>query len=122
MDNYPVDSNALRNRGTKGVMSAIGRRRSSRRQRSCSASPYVGWIVGGGLVLLGISGLFGKSKTDRTSGGIMLGRGLPASPPYSCPGSPHFLLGAGGLALLAFGAWNIFKFVKGFATALDDAA
>ena len=37
--------------------------------------PVVGWVIGGGLVLLGISGLFGKSKTDKVTGGLMMAAG-----------------------------------------------
>ena len=111
-DNYPVDSSDLRARGAKGVMSAIGGV-GLLGVNALLSIPIVGWVVGGGLVLLGISGLFGKSKTDKTMGGIMMAAGAAGLAAILLPHFTHALLGLGGFALLAYGGWNIYKFVKG---------
>ncbi len=111
-DYYPVDPADLRARGTKGVMCAIGGV-GLLGVNAILSIPVVGWIVGGGLVLLGISGLFGKSKTDKFTGGLMMAAGAAGLATIVLPHLTHSLLGFGGFALLAFGAWNIFKFVKG---------
>ncbi len=73
-DNYPVDSSDLRGRGTKGVMSAIGGV-GLLGVNALLSIPVVGWVVGGALVILGLSGLFGKSRTDKTAGTIMVAAG-----------------------------------------------
>jgi hypothetical protein len=111
-DNYPVDSSDLRARGTKGVMSAIGGV-GLLGVNALISIPVIGWVVGGGLVLLGISGLFGKSRTDKTTGGLMMAAGGAGLAALLLPSLTHALLGLGGVALLAFGGWNIFKFIKG---------
>jgi len=111
-DYYPVDPSDLRQRGTKGVMSAIGGV-GLLGVNALLGIPVVGWIVGGGLVLLGISGLFGKSKTDKTTGSLMLAAGAAGIAALVLPGLTHGLLWLGGMALLGYGGYNIFKFVKG---------
>jgi hypothetical protein len=111
-DNYPVDSGDLRARGTKGVMSAIGGV-GLMVVSALVASPIVAGIIGGGLALLGLGGVFGKTKADRTTGGLVLAVGGIALASAFLHGPLSGLLGLGGFALLAFGAWNIFKFVKG---------
>jgi hypothetical protein len=112
MDNYPVDTNDLRGRGTRGVMSAIGGV-GVLLVSALFSSPILAGIIGGGLALLGLSGLFGKKKTDRTAGGVALivgGVGLASA---FLHGPFHALLSLGGIGLLAYGGWNIFKFVRG---------
>jgi hypothetical protein len=111
-DYYPVDSSDLRARGTKGVMSAIGGV-GLLGVNALLSIPIVGWVIGGGLVVLGISGLFGRSKTDKATGGIMMAAGAAGLAALLIPHLTHALLGLGGFALLAFGGWNIYKFVKG---------
>jgi hypothetical protein len=111
-DNYPVDSSELRQKGTKGVMAAAGGI-GLWGVNALLSVPVLGWIIGGGLVALGISGILGKTKTDRTSGAIMTAAGIAGLVSIVMPGFRSFLLGTGGFALLAYGAWNIFKFVKG---------
>jgi hypothetical protein len=111
-DNYPVDPSEIRARGTKGVMAAIGGI-GLLGVNALISIPVIGWVIGGGLVLVGISGLFGKTKTDKTTGGLMIGAGAVGLAALLLPGLTHGLLGLGGFALLAFGAWNIFKFVRG---------
>jgi hypothetical protein len=111
-DNYPVDSSDLRARGTKGVMSAIGGV-GLLTVNALLGIPVLGWIVGGALVLVGISGLFGKSRTDKASGSIMMVAGAAGLTALILPHLAHGLLWLGGVALLGYGAWNIFKFVRG---------
>jgi hypothetical protein len=112
VDNYPVDSSELRGRGTKGVLSAAGGL-GLLGVNALIHIPVVGWILGGLLVAVGISGVFGKSKTDKTSGAIMMAAGAAGLAAILLPKFTSFLLGAGGLVLLGYGAWNIYKFVKG---------
>ena len=112
MSNYPVDSSDLRSRGTKGVMSVVGGL-GLLGVNALIHIPVVGWILGGLLVAVGIGGIFGKSKTDKTSGAIMMAAGAAGLAAILLPKFTGFLLGAGGLILLGFGAWNIFKFIKG---------
>lgn len=111
-DNYPVDSNDLRGRGTKGVMSAIGGV-GLLGVNALLSIPVVGWVVGGALVILGLSGLFGKSRTDKTAGTIMVAAGAAGLAAIILPHVLHGLLWIGGIGLLGYGAYNIFKFVKG---------
>jgi len=112
MDNYPVDSKDLRARGTRGVMSAVGGV-GLFVVNGLLSIPVVGWVIGAGLVVLGISGVFGRSKTDKTAGGIMMAAGVAGLAALILPKFTHGLLFAGGLALLAYGAFNIYKFIKG---------
>jgi hypothetical protein len=112
MDNYPVDSTELRGRGTKGVMAAVGGL-GLLGVSALITAPVIGWIICGGLVFLGITGLFGKSKTDKTTGTLLVAAGIAGLAGIFLPGLTRGLLGAGAFALIGFGAWNIFKFVKG---------
>jgi hypothetical protein len=119
-DYYPVDTNELRARGTKGVMSAIGGV-ALLGVNTILHLPLLGAVISGGLVLVGLGALFGKSKTDKVVGGIALVAGAAglSSVLHAVPiigavaGFSSFIIGAGAVALLAFGGWNIFKFVKG---------
>jgi len=111
-DNYPVDSNELRNKGTKGVMAAAGGI-GLWGVNALLSVPVLGWIIGGALVVFGVSGILGKTKTDRASGALMTAAGAAGLVSIVLPGLRSFLLGTGGFALIAYGAWNIFKFVKG---------
>ncbi len=111
-DNYPVESGDLSARGTRGVMSA-GAGLGLMGFNMLLGIPVLGWIISGGLVLLGASGIFGKTKTDKVSGTIALVAGGAGVASLLLPGMTHFLLGAGGLGLLAYGGYNIFKFASG---------
>lgn len=111
-DNYPVDSSDLRSRGTKGVISAIGGA-GLLVVSALVASPIVAGIIGGALALLGLGGVFGKTKSDRTTGGIVLAVGGIALASAFLHGPLGGLLSLAGIALLGFGGWNIFKFIKG---------
>ncbi len=112
MDNYPVDSTDLRGRGTKGVMSAVGGL-GLMGVSALISIPVVGWVLCGALVFLGLGGLFGKSKTDKTSGTVMIAAGAAGLAGILLPHFTRGLLGLGAFALLAYGGWNIFKFIKG---------
>ena len=112
MDNYPVDTNDLRGRGTKGVMSAVGGV-GLLGVNALLSIPVVGWVVAGALVLVGITGIFGKSKTDKTAGSLMTVAGAAGLAALVLPHLTHSLLWLGGVGLLVYGGWNIYKFVKG---------
>jgi len=75
--------------------------------------PVVGWVIGGGLALLGVLGLGGGTKTDRTYGTVALVAGAATLLAQLHIGPLHFALGAGGIGLLAYGAFNLFKFFRG---------
>jgi hypothetical protein len=109
---YPVDSSDLRARGTKGVMSAIGGV-ALLGVSVLVSNPIGAGIVGGALALLGLSGVFSRNKSNRGTGGIVLIVGGIALASAFLHGPLGGLLWIGGLALLAVGGWNIFKFVKG---------
>jgi hypothetical protein len=111
-DNYPVDPTELRSQGTRGIMAA-GAGIGLWGVNTLLHIPVVGWIVGGGLIVLGAMGLFGKSKTDKVSGSVLLGAGALGIASIFLKGLTSFFLGVGGLALVGYGIWNIFKFVKG---------
>ncbi len=111
-DNYPMDPTDLRKQGTKGVMAAAGGV-GLWVVNGLLSIPVVGWVIGGGLVFLGITGILGKTKTDKTAGTLMMAAGAAGLAALLLPKLTHGLLWTGGLALIAYGAWNIYKFVKG---------
>ncbi|MEI6387473.1 MAG: hypothetical protein WCQ50_12605 [Spirochaetota bacterium] len=102
----------LSERGTRGFASAgagiglIG-------INALISIPVVGWAIGGGLAVLGLLGMGGKTKTDKTYGTISLVAGAAVLLAQLHIGPLGFILGAGGLGLLAYGGWNIFKFARG---------
>jgi hypothetical protein len=112
MDSYPVDSSDLRSRGTKGVLSAVGGL-GLLGVSALISIPVIGWVVCGALALFGVTGLFGKKSGDKATGTIMLVAGAAGLAGILLPHLTRGLLGAGAFALLAYGAWNIYKFVRG---------
>ncbi len=98
--------------GTKGVMSA-GAGLGLMGINALLNVPVVGWLISAALILLGASGVFGKSKTDKVSGSIALAAGAAGVASMLLPGMTRFLLGAGGLGLFAFGIYNILRFASG---------
>jgi len=111
-DNYPVDATELRESGTKGIMSVgagIGLFGVNAIIGALTHIPWVGPVIGGGLLVFGLVGLLGKSKTDKVAAGVLVGAGVAVV----MHGFVSFLLGLGGLGLLAYGGWNIVKFVRG---------
>ncbi len=111
-DNYPMDPNDLRQRGTKGVLSAIGGV-GLLGVNALIHIPVVGWVIGGALAVFGIAGLLGKNSANRAPGGVLLAAGAAGIATIFLPKLTGFLLGAGAIALLAYGAFNIVKFVRG---------
>ena len=111
-DNYPVDPTELRNQGTRGVIST-GAGVALWIVNGLLHIPYLGVILGGVLAVLGLLGLFGRSGTDRTTGVILMAAGGAGLASIILPGLSSFLFGAGGLALVGFGLFNLFKFLKG---------
>lgn len=111
-DNYPVDPNELREQGTRGIM-ATGAGIGLFGINALIHVPVLGTIIGGGLVLLGLMGLFGKSKTDKVSGGVLLAAGAAGIATIFMKGFSGFVLSAGGIALVGYGLFNVFKFIRG---------
>jgi hypothetical protein len=120
MDNYPVDSRDLSKRGTRGIMST-GAGIGLLIVNSIIHFPLVGAIIGGGLVVLGLTGLFGRTKTDKLAGTAAVVVGIAGLSTVfrhipilgAIAGFSSWIVGAGAVALLGYGIWNIYKFVKG---------
>ncbi len=111
-DYYPADTNEVRKNGMRGVLSTgagIGVLLFS----SLLNIPVLGWILSGGLVALGVLGLVGKGKSDKTTGTIMMGAGILGLASFIFKGLTGTLLGLGGFVLIGFGVFSLFKFTKG---------
>lgn len=111
-DNYPVNSDVVRKNGMHGVIST-GAGIGLILFNSLLHIPVVGWILGGGLVVLGIMGLIGKNSTDKTTGVLMMGAGVLGLLSFFLKGFTGFILGAAGIGLIGYGVFNLFKFAKG---------
>lgn len=111
-DNYPVESGDLSAKGTRGVMSA-GAGLGLMGVNALLGIPVLGWVISAGLIVLGASGILGKTKTDKVSGTIALVAGGAGVASLLLPGMTRFLLGTGGFGLFLFGLWNIFRFASG---------
>jgi hypothetical protein len=111
-DNYPVDSSDLRARGTKGVISAIGGI-GLLGVGAIAGNALLAAILGGAIAFVGLTGLFSRKKSDRSGGAIALAVGGVAVASAFLHGPLAGLLSFGGFALLVYGGWNIFKFVRG---------
>jgi hypothetical protein len=113
-DYYPVSTTELRKQGTRGVIST-GAGVGLWVVNGILHIPVVGIILGGALAILGLLGLLGRDRTDKTTGAVLLvagAAGLSSVLPFLRPIS-SFLFGVGGLALVGFGVFNLFKFIKG---------
>ncbi len=97
--------------GTRGIISA-GAGIGLLGLNALISIPVLGWVIGGGLALLGIMGIGGGTKTDRTYGTVALVAGAATILSQLHIGPLHFALGAGGLGLLAYGAFNLLKFFR----------
>jgi len=75
--------------------------------------PVVGYVIGGALVVLGIMGLIGKNRTDKSTGAVLIGAGVLGLASFLLKGITGFVLGAGGLGLIGYGIFNLFKFARG---------
>jgi hypothetical protein len=111
-DYYPVDAGEVRKNGMRGVIST-GAGVAMLLFNTLLHIPVVGWILGGGLIALGIMGLAGKARTDKTTGMILMGAGALGLGSFILKGLTSFFLGLAGVGLIAFGAFNLIKFVKG---------
>lgn len=111
-DYYPVDASEIRKNGVRGVLST-GAGVAMLLFNTLLHLPVVGWILGGGLIALGIMGLAGKAKADRTTGVILMGAGALGLGSFLLKGLTSFFLGLAGLGLIGYGAFNLVKFVKG---------
>jgi hypothetical protein len=109
MGDYPVDSTELRSKGTRGVIS-LGAGIGLLGVQAIINIPFVGLVAGGALIVLGILGLVGKTKIDKTGGMLAIAGGVAL---FALKGVASFVIGAGALGLLIYGGWNVFKFVKG---------
>ncbi len=110
-EKYPVEKKDLSDKGTKGIMSA-GAGLGLLGVNALLGVPVLGWALSAGLVLLGAIGLFGKTKTDKTSGSILAAAGAAGLATMFLPGLARGLLGVGGLGLLIYGIVNIGSFLS----------
>ncbi len=110
--NLPVDPKNLSDKGTKAVMSSaaglglLG-------VNALLGIPVVGTVISAGLLGLGAIGLFGKTKTDKTSGTVLAIAGVAGLTTLFVPGLAHSLLGIGGVGLLGYGIYHLFGFLRG---------
>lgn len=111
-DYYPADSSEVRKNGMRGVIST-GAGIGLMLFNSLLHIPVLGWVLGGGLVVLGIMGLVGKKSTDKTTGAVLIGAGILGLSSFLLKGLTGFILGTAGLGLLGFGVFNLFKFARG---------
>ena len=111
-DNYPVDATEVRKRGVQGVIST-GAGIGLMLVNSLLHLPVIGWILSGGLVILGIMGLVGKEKNDKVTGTALMVAGGLGLASIILPGLASFLLGVGGLGLVGFGIYSLVKFAQG---------
>ena len=119
-DNYPVDSSNLSKRGTRGILST-GAGAGILILNGILHFPVIGAVIGGVLVVLGISGIFSKTRTDKVAGTVALVIGaagltsvLGAIPIIgSLARFSSTVLGVGAIGLIGYGIYNIVKFVRG---------
>ncbi|MCX7774895.1 MAG: hypothetical protein WHT81_01580 [Rectinemataceae bacterium] len=111
-DNLPVDPSTLSEKGTRGVMSTIAGA-SLLAVNALLGVPVLGTLISLGLTGLGALGLFGKSKTDKVSGGVLTAAGIAGLSTLVLPGLARGLLSLGGIGLLGFGIYNLATFLIG---------
>lgn len=109
---YPVDAGEVRKNGMRGVLST-GAGVALLLFNTLLHIPVVGWIVGGGLIALGIMGFAGKARADKTTGTILMGAGVLGLGSFLLKGLTSFFLGLAGVGLIGYGAFNLVKFVRG---------
>lgn len=114
-DYYPADPTELRKQGTRGVIST-GAGLGLWVVNGLLRIPFVGAALGGVLVVLGILGLVGRNRTDRATGIVLMAAGGAGLASLILPGVSSFLFGVGGLALVGFGLFNLYKFLRGLKT------
>lgn len=111
-DNYPVDSGEVRKHGMRGVVST-GAGIGLILFNSLLHIPVLGMVLGGVLIALGVMGLIGKNRTDKTTGTVLIAAGGLGLASFLLKGLTGFILGAAGLGLIGFGVFSLFKFAKG---------
>ncbi len=121
----PVDSQReLTSRGVRGVGSAIGGiALLALKGVALWFGGVAGVVLGGIALVVGSTSLKSEAKADKTGGAIAMGAGgllvLSGLSRWHIPiisglaGFATGLVSLAGVALLGYGAWNIFKFVKG---------
>lgn len=113
-DHYPVEQKPkdLAEQGTKGVMATAGGV-GLLMVNSLLGIPVVGWVLSAGMLGLGLTGLFGKTKTDKVSGTVFTVAGVLGGASLLLPGFTRGLLGLGGVGLLIYGIANLGGFISG---------
>lgn len=111
-DYYPADPAELRRQGTRGVIST-GAGVGLWLVNGLLRVPFLGPALGGVLVLLGILGLVGRNRTDRTTGVVLMAAGGAGLASLVLPGLSSLLFWLSGLGLVGFGLYNLFKFLRG---------
>jgi hypothetical protein len=121
----PVESGKeLTSRGVRGVGSAVGGLALLLLKGLAGGlGGIVGVVLGGVALFIGSTSLKSEAKADKTGGAIAMGAGallvLSGLSRWHLPiisglaGFATGLVGLAGLGLIGYGAWNIFKFVKG---------
>lgn len=111
-DYHPVDTDTVRKNGMRGVVST-GAGIGLIVFNSLLHVPVVGVVITVALVALGVMGVVGRNRTDKASGAVLIGAGVLGLASFLLKGLTGVLLGAGGIALIGYGAFNLFKFAKG---------
>jgi len=109
-DYHPADPQVVRANGVRGVLSA-GAGVGLVLFNMLTKIPVIGYILSGGLVVIGVMGFLGKDKTDKATSSILMGAGILGLASMVVPG----LIGLAALALIGYGGYNLFKF-KGVKT------
>lgn len=121
----PVNSGKeLTSLGVRGVGSAVGGVALLVLKGIAGAfGGIVGVVLGGIALFVGASSLKSEAKADKMGGSIAMGAGallvLSGLSRWHIPlisgiaGFSSALVGLGAIGLIGYGAWNIFKFVKG---------
>ena len=110
--NYPVDPKNLSDKGTRGVMSSAAGL-GMLGVNALLGVPVVGTVISAGLLVLGATGLLGKTKTDKTSGTVLTVAGVAGLTTLFLPGLANSILSLGGIGLLGYGVYNLFSFFRG---------
>ncbi|HUW69879.1 MAG TPA: hypothetical protein VMX33_06565 [bacterium] len=111
-DTNLTDVGAVRQAGMRGVVST-GAGIGLILFNTMLHIPVVGYVIGGALIVLGVMGLVGKNRTDKSTGAVLIGAGVLGLASFLLKGITGFVLGAGGLGLIGYGIYNLFKFARG---------
>ncbi len=111
-DYHPVDAESVRKSGMRGVI-ATGGGLGLFLFNSLLHLPLVGWVVGGALLVLGVMGVLGRNRTDKTSGALLIGAGVLGLASILFGRFTGFILGVGSLGLIGYGVFNLIKFTRG---------